>query len=189
MESAVSGPTPFSASNVTRNSSVGAANIRSGEPPWRASRNATKFFSRCAFCRKYPDERMSSSSFVCGTSRRPATLSIPAARKLARARSTFVHEVFWVRMAPTMTSNGVSAGHQCWRPQARASLRYIVRTAASGVVAVEDFIRFLGDEAHPRGTLRRYTDCDHALHSALSVERHPRPSSHTLAQRLSALAN
>src|SRR5271165_3227322 len=39
------------------------------------------------------------------------------------------------------------------------------------------------------GTCHRYTDCDHALHSALSVERHPRPSSHTLAQRLSALGN
>src|SRR5271165_4079522 len=132
MESAVSGPIPFSASRSARKRQVGAANIRSSDPPHRASRNATKFFSRCAFCRKYPEERMSFSNFGNDTSRMPATLSLLAARRLAIARSTFVHEVFCVRIAPTMTSNGVSAGHQCCRPQARASLRYIARTAASG---------------------------------------------------------
>ena len=39
------------------------------------------------------------------------------------AFSTFVHEVFWVRNAPTMTSKRDCAGHQCCAPQrpARAS--------------------------------------------------------------------
>jgi hypothetical protein len=32
------------------------------------------------------------------------------------ARSTFVQDVFWVKMAPTMTSNRVLPGHQCWGP-------------------------------------------------------------------------
>jgi hypothetical protein len=39
-------------------------------------------------------------------------VSICADRRLAMARSTFPHEVFWVRIAPTMTSKGVLAGHQ-----------------------------------------------------------------------------
>ena len=33
-------------------------------------------------------------------------------RKLAIARSTLVQVVFWVRIAPTITSNGLFAGHQ-----------------------------------------------------------------------------
>ena len=53
----------------------------------------------------------------------PSTLSTPASRRFAKARSTFVHEVFWVRIAPAITSKGVSAGHQCCGPQARDSLR------------------------------------------------------------------
>jgi DNA helicase-2/ATP-dependent DNA helicase PcrA len=32
--------------------------------------------------------------------------------RLVIAFSTFVHDVFWVRIAPTATSNGVSPGHQ-----------------------------------------------------------------------------
>ena len=33
------------------------------------------------------------------------------------ARSTFFQLVFWVRTAPTITSNGLSPGHQPWGPR------------------------------------------------------------------------
>jgi len=39
-----------------------------------------------------------------------------AERRLAMARSTFFQEVFWVSMAPAMTSNRERPGHQCWGP-------------------------------------------------------------------------
>jgi hypothetical protein len=38
--------------------------------------------------------------------------------RLASAFSTLVQEVFWVRIAPTITSNGVFAGHQPMGPRA-----------------------------------------------------------------------
>jgi hypothetical protein len=38
---------------------------------------------------------------------------------------TFAQLVFWVRIAPTITSNGVSPGHQCCGPQAAKRRRYI----------------------------------------------------------------
>jgi hypothetical protein len=37
---------------------------------------------------------------------------------LAIARSTLRHAVFCVSTAPTITSKGVSPGHQCWAPYA-----------------------------------------------------------------------
>ena len=39
------------------------------------------------------------------------------------AFSTLPQLVFWVSTAPTITSKGVSPGHQCWGPKA-ASRRW-----------------------------------------------------------------
>src|SRR5581483_5206183 len=50
-------------------------------------------------------------------------------RRLEIARSTLVQEVFWVRMAPTMTSKRERPGHQpCWPGTARSVAEYPFRT-------------------------------------------------------------
>ena len=46
-----------------------------------------------------------------------ANESKPTAFRFAMAFSTFCQLVFWVRMAPTMISNVVSAGHQVLGPE------------------------------------------------------------------------
>lgn len=58
-----------------------------------------------------------------GSERSASKDSSPLARSEARAFSTLDHDVFWVRIAPTQTSNGVFAGHQPACPRARRSLR------------------------------------------------------------------
>src|SRR5579862_1957139 len=58
----------------------------------------------------------------------PAAESRPAVRRFPIACSTFLHEVFCVRMAPTITSNGVRPGHQCCGPNAvNRELKYSSR--------------------------------------------------------------
>lgn len=65
--------------------------------------------------------RMGACSIAVGDSR-------PAPRKFKIARSTFVHDVFWVRIAPTIASNCVLPGHQCWGPNAvKRELKYSSR--------------------------------------------------------------
>ena len=81
-------------------------------------RYRTNAFSFLAFCRKYPDGRTRIASLDGRAAAMAEGVSICAERRLAIARSTFAHEVFWVRMAPTITSNGVFAGHQCIGPRA-----------------------------------------------------------------------
>ena len=44
--------------------------------------------------------------------------SSPASSRFRTACAAFVQETFWVRMAPIIVSKGVSAGHQCWWPNA-----------------------------------------------------------------------
>ncbi len=79
-----------------------------------ASRNATKRLEAVSpFAGNNRTERIKRSSFDNDTRRIPSTLNNSAARSCPSARSTLVHAVFCVRKAPTMTSNGVSAGHQC----------------------------------------------------------------------------
>src|SRR3989304_6260723 len=50
--------------------------------------------------------------------------SIRASRRALMALTTFGQAVFWVSTAPTMTSNGVSAGHHPCGPYAAWSRRY-----------------------------------------------------------------
>src|SRR3990172_9959299 len=57
-------------------------------------------------------------------------------RKVARAFSTFTQAVFWVRMAPTITSNGVLAGHQFIGPRADAIVRKYSRSVSDGGMSI-----------------------------------------------------
>src|SRR5215469_1351694 len=103
-----------------------------------------------------------------------------AARRLPSARSTLFHEVFWPRMAPTITSKALSAGHQCCGPHALASLRYMARIMASGPS--------LGlGLAAGMGCLDILTVTD-AQHSSLHLEFGARTSAGAVAQPLPALA-
>ncbi len=94
--------------------------MRFSDPPYSLLRNRTKAFNFFAFCRKYPEGRTSAASRGAGTRSIAEGVSNRAERRLAIARSTFPHAVLCVRIAPTITSNGVCAGHQRIGPSAPA---------------------------------------------------------------------
>ncbi len=71
---------------------------------------------RTALTRKYPDGRIRAPRAAGDTDKIARGSSIRPERRRATAFSTCVHVVFWVRIAPTITSKGESAGHQCWGP-------------------------------------------------------------------------
>ena len=48
--------------------------------------------------------------------RMAAGVRVSEALRLLMACSTFRQAVDWTRTAPTITSKGESAGHQCWGP-------------------------------------------------------------------------
>ena len=64
-------------------------------------------FNRSAFWRKYPDGLINCSIVASDARRIPSRLSSRAERKPLKASSTFVHAVFCIRYAPTMTSKRV----------------------------------------------------------------------------------
>ena len=117
MESAVSGPMPFMESSSARSLSGGALKSRVRLPPWRSKRWEVKCLSLRAFTLKYPAGRISSASSPSGAACIPAGVRRDRFLRFLMARSTFVQAVFWVRMAPTMTSNRVLAGHQPCGPK------------------------------------------------------------------------
>src|SRR5262249_31876132 len=100
--------------------------------------------------------------------------------KLASARSTFVHDVFWVSIAPMITSNGVSAGHQCCAPQLVLSLRYILRIMASGLIGSFRLMAAMVTLAILAGDGQYHPIC---------LEFRARPSFRSLAKSISALAH
>jgi len=61
-----------------------------------------------------------------------------AERRFSRALSTFLHAVFWARMAPIAISKGLSAGHQ-WRGPCAALRR--LKTAMRSSVEGERFLK------------------------------------------------
>ena len=70
----------------------------------------------------------------------------------ASARSTFVQAVFWVRIAPTITSKGVLAGHHSCGPKPAAIATALARMPAdAGRPGVNAGITF----TVPRNTARR----------------------------------
>src|ERR1700720_2460544 len=56
-------------------------------------------------------------------------VSSSAPRSLASAVSTFDHDVLCVKIAPTITSKGVSAGHQCCGPSV---VKRLLKYSSSG---------------------------------------------------------
>ena len=111
---------PFCASNSARNCWVGVANIASRDPPCFSSRKAMKSFSRCAFWRKYPDERTSCSSSANRNRRMPSTLNTPASTKVCQ-------RPFHVRPRSVLSEDGagdhlersLSRPPMLWSPRAR----------------------------------------------------------------------
>src|SRR5437870_2604829 len=126
---------PCTASSRSRSSAVGVRNIRFSEPPKSWRRKRTKAFSFFAFWRKYPEDRTSRASFPAGAVSMARGVSIRSRRRLAMARSTFIQAVFWVRIAPTITSNGVFAGHQCIGPSAAVSVSKNCGNSSWGLTA------------------------------------------------------
>ena len=101
------------------------ANIFRSDPAYSARRNLTNAFNFRPFCRKYPAGRKSVARCRTFTRSIPATLNKCSRRRFAKANSTFFHEVFCVRIVPTITSKGVSPGHQCCGPSAvKSELKY-----------------------------------------------------------------
>src|SRR5580704_1676711 len=129
---------------------VGVANIRFKEPRYSLRKNCTNAFSARAFWRKYPADRISDCKgrkLTCPTA---AGVNTDAALRLARASSTFLQEVFWVRIAPIMISKGVSPGHQCCGPNAvNRALKYSSRGGcASAFRALIGFPTRAGSRSH-----------------------------------------
>jgi hypothetical protein len=56
---------------------------------------------------------MSTANSASAMSRRDSVEKHDDSLRLVRARSAFVHEVAWVRIAPITISILLSAGHQC----------------------------------------------------------------------------
>src|SRR6185437_7174519 len=55
----------------------------------------------------------------------PSADNKPASRRFEMACSTFFHDVFWVRIAPTITSKAEFPGHQCCGPSTvKRELKY-----------------------------------------------------------------
>ena len=119
MLSAVSSPTPFKERSTLLSSSVGLSRMSRF-----CAKNVEIFFNLLAFCLKKPVHLTSSSN---SSTAAPEIVSAHIKFlffSFPIACSTLSHFACWVRIAPTTTSKGVSAGHQYLFPNCLNSLLY-----------------------------------------------------------------